>query len=322
MMTKKKYRSLDLLKGLAKGWEPDLNRREVQVLLYVAQYGRQNEEGFAFVWHPMKGVEWWYQDMELPRRTFYRTIASLKEKGLLMSTPATDTWGVEGFGIPVAVMRSCANVGTDRVPTLAQGSATSGTTPPPLTSGNEVHNQGSNQSTNQVLTHPHPAGAVTEDPMYEDDFSRPKDGYDGFDVPKEAKVKPKGKSSPTVRLRKEFYEQWSIARCRNTSFGLAYNTQKQMQGVFKHLLTKYTEDDLMAMIKVFFDQAASGRIRLSGNEMWRDFLNNQQEVWRIVQSSATVSAPMEDLTDHNDWVVERRRRRLAELSADKAKVPA
>lgn len=58
MLTKKKYRSLDLVKGLAKGWK-NLNGREAQVMLYIAQYGRQNEEGFAFVWHPMRGLDWW-----------------------------------------------------------------------------------------------------------------------------------------------------------------------------------------------------------------------------------------------------------------------
>jgi hypothetical protein len=125
-----------------------------------------------------------------------------------------------------------------------------------------------------------------------DDFDIPKDEVDDFYVPKEAKQKSRPKIGPAPRLVEKFYNEWSIARCQNTTWGVAYNNRAAITKVFKNLLEDHSEQEISEMIVMFFKQALAGRMYLGGQEMWRDFLNNRAEVWRIVRESGTVSKPV------------------------------
>jgi hypothetical protein len=135
MIAEPTYRSLDLVKGLAKGWQPDLNRNEMQVLLFVAQHGRHNEEGFAFVWNPMRGIRAWAETMGMAERVCYRALGSLKDKGLLSDVCPTTMWNHVGFGVTSGTMKSCKSAarGRDSVPLEADKCAARGKTAPPLT---------------------------------------------------------------------------------------------------------------------------------------------------------------------------------------------
>jgi hypothetical protein len=323
MIAEPTYRSLDLVKGLAKGWRPDLNRNEMQVLLYIAQHGRHNEKGFAFAWHPMRGIRAWAQEMGMAERVCYRTLGSLKAKGLLSDVCATTMWNHVGFGVTDGIMKACkcAASGRDSVPLEADKCAASGNFAPPLTRENVVHNQGVKQGTEATVytgvgtpTLGNEEKNMTPFQTY-DDFDTPQDGYDDFDVPKEAKQKRPSKKGPAYRLVDLFYEAWSKARCQNTTWGVAYNTRAVAQKFFNNLLEEHSEAEISKMIEVFFRQALAGNLRLSGLEMWRDLSNNRAEVWRIVRDSGTVSKPVTRVDNTRSWdlmIAEKARTKIAE----------
>lgn len=115
-----KYRSLDLHRGLSLGWPNiDLNAGEMRVLLFIAQWGRHNEFGEAFVYHPQQGIDAWARKMGLTEKSLYRHLARLEGHGLIRKVAPDANWSRRGYGIPDSVMAECkAHVqmahGTDR----------------------------------------------------------------------------------------------------------------------------------------------------------------------------------------------------------------
>lgn len=323
-----KYRSLTLMKATTTGWAAHhgLNAAEIVVLQHIAVWGVRNQKGLAFVWFPA-GMDEWAETLGIGRRRLFRALASLSEKRLVGKVVGQSSdprfKDKEGYAIPNIIMDEVIQWSDGNVtPSVTETSLVSDesvTLTPPLTCDDSEHThiQPREENPSELKLRASTSGDSPnseEEEMpftYEDDWSAPSDERDDFDRPSDQS--PAKTRRPGTRLADHFYEGWLVARQESPMLAVPWTTKPAFLKNLNTMLKDFSEEQIRAMIDVFFRLAVANEVYLGSQELWRDFLSARARCWKILMQAedesvvATSPAPSSDTT----WMHEAKQRREA-----------
>lgn len=320
-----KYRSLQLAKAVASSWtrHHKLNAAEISVLLHISIWGVRDERGMAFAWFPLEGMDSWGEKLDLPRNTLFRTTRSLVEKGLLVpvvgGSKNTRFRGKKGYAIPNRVMDEVnswsTRSGTQEVPEVVPESTRSGTQTPHLTCDDAVHThiQPREENPLELKLQPSTSGDSGEEQdndmpfTYEDEWSAGSDERDDFDRPRD--LPPARTKRPSSRIADHFEAGWLEARQESPMLALPWKNKAGFLKNLNTMLTQFSEEQIRAMIDVFFRLAVANEVYLGSPELWRDFLSARARCWQIVMQQELVEVDRPITQGSGDWMIEAKRQR-------------
>lgn len=293
------FTTLDLVRATSTGWaeQRGLSLREVNLLHWVAMWGKRNEPGYAFVWFPTKGMTAWQEALGMPRRGFYRALEGLSDKGCLVPLKGSRVdprfHHQKGYGIPVSVAQESVTGVTTEVTSVSLSGDTSVTSTYPLT------RDFPNIPDTTRDSYPVPYGSgVASDPTrkasemnsFVDEWSTPEDDSpDDFAIAKDERLKPIRTKTPTSRVSDHFYDRWLQARIQRPTLATPWSAKQAFLANLKRLLAEQDEATVLGMVDSFFDLLGSGKVRLRSDELWKDFWNSRGTLLRSTQQRAETS---------------------------------
>lgn len=327
-----KYRSLSLAKALSSRWTRlhKLNSAEITLLLWVAIWGDLHERGMAFTWFPMRGMDDWAESLGISRPTLFRATRRLIAEGLLVQVHGAGKdsrfRGMKGFAIPNRVMdevsewsirggkpasSDISNSETKSVSRMIHAGSRSETFAPPLTCDDTEYTHIEPREENplelklQPSTVRRSARRSPPDPSTQPDLA----GTFRPDLPSsEGAGSRRSISRPAARLAQHFYDAWMVARQDSPNLALPWSNKAGFLKNLNTMLKDFSEEQIRAMIDVFFQQAVANTVYLGSPELWRDFLSARAKCWQIVTQSGVL-----DEAPSQEYLTERRKAALAWL---------
>lgn len=313
---RKSYQSLALHKAADFGWAEhhSLTMREYTVLSFVADQGTRNESGMAFAWFPLGGQEWWAAMLGMNAPALRKTLERLRTKGLIVNLDSARFVKSKGVGIPTSVLDECIQWHADRQrmiymeapdcpsecdpqsqvcdpqshPCDPQSHRTSHS-PSAVRDSRSINKDKARERATSLTAACSPTGCSPEETPggsvrdQGDGWDQPKDERDDFATPRDVREKPAPYHRPSTRVYDAFHAAWLVSRQKRTGLALDCSVKAVFFRNINLLLVDFTEDDLLAMVGVFFRQIDNGMLMPKAEELWRDFLWNKATLYRLMK---------------------------------------